>query len=230
MSTRYVYISHSELYHHGVKGQKWGIRRYQNKDGSLTAEGQAKYYKEDGSLSRIGKKIEVSDYKKKLKSDIQKNKEKRKENRLKYRTGEISGSTLRSKNKVLRKKQRENKKDLYLSKQLFITKDQKLKLRDMPNNVGKKQYRKLLTVQALASNYAASYAINKASKAIAKKALSKVASDTLSAYKAYSYANQEAKNEGFENWKDKRNWIKNGAGGSYKEVYDISGYLTDKKK
>lgn len=26
--------------HHGVKGQKWGIRRYQNPDGSLTAEGQ----------------------------------------------------------------------------------------------------------------------------------------------------------------------------------------------
>lgn len=25
--------------HHGVKGQKWGIRRYQNEDGSLTAKG-----------------------------------------------------------------------------------------------------------------------------------------------------------------------------------------------
>ena len=34
-----------ELYlaHHGVKGQKWGIRRYQNEDGTLTAEGQARY-------------------------------------------------------------------------------------------------------------------------------------------------------------------------------------------
>ena len=30
----------SELYHHGVLGQKWGIRRYQNKDGSLTPEGR----------------------------------------------------------------------------------------------------------------------------------------------------------------------------------------------
>jgi len=29
--------------HHGVKGQKWGVRRYQNKDGSLTKVGQARY-------------------------------------------------------------------------------------------------------------------------------------------------------------------------------------------
>lgn len=32
----------SELYHHGIKGQKWGIRRYQNPDGSLTPEGRKK--------------------------------------------------------------------------------------------------------------------------------------------------------------------------------------------
>lgn len=31
------------LAHHGIKGQKWGIRRYQNADGSLTAEGKARY-------------------------------------------------------------------------------------------------------------------------------------------------------------------------------------------
>lgn len=29
-----------ELYHHGVKGMRWGVRRYQNKDGTLTPEGQ----------------------------------------------------------------------------------------------------------------------------------------------------------------------------------------------
>lgn len=34
------------LCHHGVKGQKWGIRRYQNADGSLTAEGRKRLAKE----------------------------------------------------------------------------------------------------------------------------------------------------------------------------------------
>lgn len=31
------------LKHHGIKGMKWGIRRYQNKDGTLTAAGKRKY-------------------------------------------------------------------------------------------------------------------------------------------------------------------------------------------
>ena len=31
------------LAHHGIKGQKWGIRRYQNPDGTLTAEGRERY-------------------------------------------------------------------------------------------------------------------------------------------------------------------------------------------
>ncbi len=32
-----------ELYHHGIKGQRWGIRRFQKKDGSLTAAGKKRY-------------------------------------------------------------------------------------------------------------------------------------------------------------------------------------------
>lgn len=37
------YNHSEELYHHGIKGMKWGVRRYQNSDGSLTAVGQKRY-------------------------------------------------------------------------------------------------------------------------------------------------------------------------------------------
>lgn len=33
----------NELYHHGIKGQKWGIRRFQNPDGTRTAAGKKRY-------------------------------------------------------------------------------------------------------------------------------------------------------------------------------------------
>lgn len=45
----YNYTYPNELYHHGIKGQKWGIRRYQNKDGSLTAAGRKRYSEDSNS-------------------------------------------------------------------------------------------------------------------------------------------------------------------------------------
>lgn len=42
------YMTESELYHHGILGQKWGIRRFQNQDGSYTAAGKERYNIEDG--------------------------------------------------------------------------------------------------------------------------------------------------------------------------------------
>ena len=41
-----------ELYHWGIKGMKWGIRRFQNKDGSLTPAGRKRY--SDGSDGTSG--------------------------------------------------------------------------------------------------------------------------------------------------------------------------------
>lgn len=33
----------NELYHHGILGQRWGVRRYQNRDGTLTNAGKRRY-------------------------------------------------------------------------------------------------------------------------------------------------------------------------------------------
>lgn len=39
---QYTYLAH-----HGIKGQKWGVRRFQNKDGSLTDQGKRRYLSDD---------------------------------------------------------------------------------------------------------------------------------------------------------------------------------------
>lgn len=47
------------LQHHGTKGQRWGVRRYQNKDGSLTPAGRKRYAKESERLKAEEQKLKA---------------------------------------------------------------------------------------------------------------------------------------------------------------------------
>lgn len=63
----YVECDYNSIYHHGVKGQKWGVRRYQNEDGSLTPQGMARYKKYRDAYMQAG-------YSKKAASELAKRK------------------------------------------------------------------------------------------------------------------------------------------------------------
>ena len=61
MDSRYIivsggsFINEDELYHWGIKGMRWGVRRYQNKDGTLTKTGRKRY--SESIINPSGEKI-----------------------------------------------------------------------------------------------------------------------------------------------------------------------------
>ena len=52
-------MNNKELMHHGVKGMKWGVRRYQNSDGTLTAKGKKKYSESNRYTTKNGETVDI---------------------------------------------------------------------------------------------------------------------------------------------------------------------------
>lgn len=74
--SNYIIIYSNELQHHGIKGQRWGVRRFQNPDGSFTEQGRRrlseykyganKYRKYDGTDKKQARLESARSYKRAL--------------------------------------------------------------------------------------------------------------------------------------------------------------------
>lgn len=52
----------NELSHHGIKGMRWGVRRYQNSDGSLTPQGRLRYHYSTGAKLNKNERKQQKEY------------------------------------------------------------------------------------------------------------------------------------------------------------------------
>lgn len=98
-------MEYNSLRHHGVKGMKWGVRRYQNKDGSLTSAGKKRAARDMSELSKTKQKAYTPNANKWVKDDL---------NRSKRLVDETTTMTnkLKNANDQAIKKQPKNKMDL----------------------------------------------------------------------------------------------------------------------
>ena len=128
-------INYEEEYlaHHGTKGQRWGVRRFQNSDGSLTAAGKLRYSVGNGGRS-ISKKVDPKS-----------------EEKLKKRQVKEAAKLERLKIKEAAKNEKLEKKKSHISNKEYVKtlSDEKLKAinnRDIAENTWLKNHPEKKTV------------------------------------------------------------------------------------
>ncbi len=86
----------NDLRHHGIKGQKWGVRRFQNKDGSLTSAGRKRYSDTDykSTLDKVNSAEKIVEEVKKYSNSAQKSNDPNMERRIRKSINEMPDSEL----------------------------------------------------------------------------------------------------------------------------------------
>lgn len=161
----------NELYHYGVLGMRWGVRRYQKKDGTLTNVGKRKYSKEMQKLKTEERTIKN---RKKTQAQLDKLEAKRKS------VEELKKSSEKSSSKAHNKQKENSVKSL--SDAELRDKVNRLQLEKQYSDLSPKQVSMgKAFVQKVAKEVVAPVAID-----LGKQALKSVLVDKLNTYEPFS--------------------------------------------